>query len=160
LPQQVARVTAGPTGNFEDNVVEISKGSSSGLRVGMAVMTNAGLVGKLTAVDGSRATVELITAPDFAVGVRIGNEVALARGTGSGTDLRAAEGLSRDNPAKVDDPVLSNGGAGSTFPPGVPVGRITSVDSSGGSPVVTVALSADVHNLDYVTVLLFAPSPG
>jgi rod shape-determining protein MreC len=160
LPQQVARVTGGPAGNFEENVVEISKGSSSGLRKGMAVMTNAGLIGKLVQVDGERSVVQLVTAADFAVGVRIGDEVALARGRGSGTELRATEGLSNDNPVKVDDPVLTNGGTSSAFPPGVPVGRVSAVDRTSGAPVVTVALSADIANLDYVTVLLYEPTGG
>jgi rod shape-determining protein MreC len=160
IQKQVARIVAGPSGNFEDNVVEINKGSSSGLREGMPVMTNAGLIGRLVQVDGSRSIVELVTATDFAVGVRIGDEVALARGTGSGTTLRATEGLRADNPAEVDDPVLTNGGAGSTAPPGVPVGRIRTIDDSQGSLVVTIDLAADIENLDYVTVLLYAPSEG
>jgi rod shape-determining protein MreC len=155
---KVAQVVAGPSGNFEDNVVEINKGSSSGLREGMAVVTNAGLIGKLVRVDRSHSVVELVSAADFAVGVRIGDEVALARGTGSSTTLRATEGLSSDNPVKVDDPVLTNGGAGSTFPPGVAVGRVASIDKRTGAPVVTVALEADIENLDYVTVLVYQPS--
>jgi rod shape-determining protein MreC len=157
---KVAQVVAGPSGNFEDDVVEINKGSSSGLREGMAVVTNAGLVGKLVRVDRSHSVVELVSAADFAVGVRIGDEVALARGTGSSTTLRATEGLSSDNPVQVDDPVLTNGGAGSTFPPGVAVGRVASIDKRTGAPVVTVALEADVENLDYVTVLVYQPSAG
>jgi rod shape-determining protein MreC len=157
---KVAQVVAGPSGNFEDDVVEINKGSSSGLREGMAVVTNAGLVGKLVRVDRSHSVVELVSAADFAVGVRIGDEVALARGTGSSTTLRATEGLSSDNPVQVDDPVLTNGGAGSTFPPGVAVGRVASIDKRTGAPVVTVALEADVENLDYVTVLVYEPSEG
>jgi rod shape-determining protein MreC len=151
----VAQVVAGPTGNFEDNVVEINKGSSSGLAEGMPVMTNAGLVGRLVRVDRTRSVVELVTGGEFAVGVRVGDEVALARGAGSGTTLRAAEGLSSDNPVQVGDPVLTNGGAGSTFPPGVPVGRVSSIDKSSGVPVVTIRLEADIEDLDYVTVLLY-----
>src|SRR5690606_37361323 len=87
VPTQVARVTSGPIGNFDAHVVEISKGSSSGVRPGMAVMTNAGLVGRVVEADGNRSTVQLVSAPDFAVGVRIGGEVALARGTGSSREL-------------------------------------------------------------------------
>jgi rod shape-determining protein MreC len=126
----------------------------------MPVMTNAGLVGKLVRVDRTRSRVELVTAADFAVGVRIGDEVALARGRGSGTTLRASEGLSRGNPAQIDDPVLTNGGAGSTFPPGVPVGRVASLDTNSAIPVVDVELEADIENLDYVTVLLYTPTEG
>lgn len=160
VPTQVARVTSGPIGNFDAHVVEISKGSSSGVRPGMAVMTNAGLVGRVVEADGNRSTVQLVSAPDFAVGVRIGGEVALARGTGSSRELRAAEGLSADNPVRTRDPVVTNGGGASSVPAEVPIGRVNSIDTSGGAPVVTIDLAADLENLDYVTVLLYAPEPG
>lgn len=160
VPTQVARVTGGPIGNFDENVVEISKGTSSGIRVGMAVMTNAGLVGRVVEADGNRSTVQLVSAPDFAVGVRIGGEVALARGTGSSREMRAAEGLSVENPVKERDPVVTNGGDASTVPAEVPIGRVTRVESTGGAPVVTIELAADIENLDYVTVLLYSPEPG
>jgi len=159
VPTQVARIVAGPTGNFDDHLVEINKGSSSGLRTGMAVMTNAGLVGRLTQVDGSRATVQLVTSPDFAVGVRVGGEVALARGTGSAAELRASEGLSRENPALAGDPVVTNGGQASTMPADVPVGRVRAAGPNAGSFVATIELNADVANLDYVAVLLVTPEP-
>ena len=155
VDRQVARIVAGPTGNFDDHLVEINKGSSSGLQVGMAVMTNAGLVGRIADVDTSRARVQLVSSPEFAVGVRISGEVALARGTGSSEVLRAAEGLSIDNPTQPGEPVVTNGGESSTFPPEVPVGRVADVDPSSGSLAVVVELTADIENLDYVAVLLY-----
>jgi rod shape-determining protein MreC len=151
----VARLTAGPTGNFDQSTIEIDKGSSSGIKAHMAVVTSAGLVGKVTRVDGTRSVVQLLSAPEFAVGVRIGDEVTLARGTGAGNPLRASAGLSSDNKVAVGDPVLTSGGTSSWFPPGVPVGRIADVDTSAGTPVVTIAPAADVANVDFVSVLLF-----
>lgn len=157
VERRVARVVAGPTGNFDDHLVEIDKGSSSGLRTGMAVMTNAGLVGRILEADTNRATVQLVSSPDFAVGVRVGGEVALARGTGSSTELRAVEGLSSDNPAKRGQTVVTNGGQTSTVPAEVPVGRVSATDSRSGSLAVTVKLTADIANIDYVAVLLYTP---
>jgi rod shape-determining protein MreC len=159
VERQVARIVAGPAGNFDEHRVEIDKGSSSGLQVGMAVMTNAGLVGRIAEVDTNRARVQLASSPAFAVGVRVGGEVALARGTGSPTELRAAEGLSIDNPAETGEPVVTNGGQTSTVPAEVPVGRVGDVDPSSGSLAVTIELTADVENLDYVAVLLYTPEP-
>jgi rod shape-determining protein MreC len=158
VERQVARIVAGPTGNFDEHLVEINKGSSSGLQVGMAVMTNAGLVGRIAEVDSSRARVQLVSSPQFAVGVRISGEVALARGTGSSKALRAAEGLSMDNPTQPGEPVVTNGGEASTFPPEVPVGRVADIDRSSGSLAVAIELSADLENLDYVAVLLYSPA--
>ncbi|HEX7094362.1 MAG TPA: rod shape-determining protein MreC [Acidimicrobiales bacterium] len=160
IPTQVARVSGGPIGNFDEHVIEINKGSSSGVREGMAVINRAGLVGRVVEVDGNRATVQLVSAPDFAVGVRIGGEVALARGTGSTTHLRAAEGLSEENPAHVHDAVVTSGGVSSRVPADIPVGRVDTIDLGSGAPVVTIELSADLGRLDYVTVLLDTPEPG
>jgi rod shape-determining protein MreC len=156
---EVARVTVGPAGNFEEHVIEIDKGSSSGLREGMAVMTAGGLVGKLVQVDGNRSVMQLVTAPDFAVGVIVGGELALARGTGSDSEMRAREGLSQGNPAKDGDPVQTSGGT-STFPAGVPIGRVAEIAVDGGAPVVTIELAADIANLDYVSVLLYPAATG
>ena len=51
--------------------VEINKGSSSGLRVGMPVLNAAGLVGKITEVSANRSLVMLITDPSFTIAVKI-----------------------------------------------------------------------------------------
>lgn len=51
--------------------IEINKGSSSGLRVGMAVLNAAGLVGKITEVSENRSLVMLITDPSYTIAVKI-----------------------------------------------------------------------------------------
>jgi rod shape-determining protein MreC len=155
IPRVVARLTARPAGNFDEGRIEIDKGSSAGLKVNMCVVTAAGLVGKLVQVDGTRSIVELVTSPDLAVGVRIGDDVTVARGAGRGNPLRATEGVSRDTKAGPGDPVLTSGGASSRFPPDIPVGRVASVDRATGTAIVTVDLAAAVEDIDFVTVLLY-----
>jgi rod shape-determining protein MreC len=51
--------------------IEINKGSSSGLKVGMPVLNAAGLVGKITEVSENRSLVMLITDPSFTIAVKI-----------------------------------------------------------------------------------------
>lgn len=155
IPRVVARVTTRPAGNFEKSRIEIDKGSSSGLKVNMCVVTAAGLVGKLIQVDSTRSIIELVTSPDVAVGVRIGDDVTVARGTGPGNPLRASEGVSRATKAIAGNPVLTSGGASSRFPPDVPVGRIASVDTNTGTAVITIDIAAAIDDLDFVTVLLY-----
>lgn len=155
IPRVQARRASGPAGNFDKGTIEIDKGSSSGLKENMAVVTNAGLVGKLVRVDTTRSTVQLITEPDFAVGVRIADEITIARGTGPNGLLKVSEGVRRETTAKPGDVVLTSGGASSRFPADVPVGRIETVNTDSGTGVVTIVPAADVSNVDYVTVLRY-----
>lgn len=63
----------GQSPNNLDLIIEINKGSSSGIRVGMPVVNPAGaLIGKVTApVTSDRARVMLITDPNYAILVKI-----------------------------------------------------------------------------------------
>jgi len=51
--------------------VEINQGSDSGIRVGMPVLSAAGLVGRITRVERERAVIMLISDPNYAVSVKI-----------------------------------------------------------------------------------------
>jgi rod shape-determining protein MreC len=149
-PRVTARVVAGSVGNFDEFSVEIDKGSNHGLLVDMPVVTGAGLVGRLVQVDAARSRVQLITAPQFAVGVRVGQEVLLARGTGLGNPLRAQSNIPIDAPIEVGDIALTHGQDRSRFPPDIPVGRVRSVDRSSGSVVLQIEPVSGISGLDIV----------
>jgi rod shape-determining protein MreC len=70
IDTEVARVV-GPAVSNLDQVIEIDKGSSSGIEVGMAVVNQAGLVGKVTQVSRSTARVMLVTDSRYTVAVKI-----------------------------------------------------------------------------------------
>lgn len=69
-PNVQAQVQGASPSNFQ-YTVEISKGSSDGIRVGMPVVNGAGLVGKITQVFPDSSIVLLITDPEFSVGAKI-----------------------------------------------------------------------------------------
>ncbi len=158
-PRVVARVVAGSVGNFDAYSVEIDKGSNAGLVKDMPVVTSAGLVGRLVEVDATRSRMQLITSPQFAVGVRIDQEVSLAKGTGSGNPLRAQASIPIDAPVQVGDPVLTNGQDRSKFPPDIPVGRVKTVDRSSGTVVLEIEPVTNVESIDFVAVILFTGTP-
>ena len=158
-PKVVARVVAGSVGNFDEFSVEIDKGSNAGLVKDMPVVTSAGLVGRLVEVDATRSRVQLITAPQFAVGVRVGQEVSLARGTGSRNPLRATGTIPIDAPVNIGDPVLTNGQDRSKFPPDIPVGRVRAVDRSSGTVVLDIDPVTNVSSIDFVAVIRFTGAP-
>jgi rod shape-determining protein MreC len=154
-PRVVARVVAGSVGNFDEYSVEIDKGSNAGLAKDMPVVTSAGLVGRLVEVNASRSRVQLITSPQFAVGVRVDQEVSLAKGTGAGNPLRAQASIPIDAPIQPGDPVLTNGQDRSKFPPDIPVGRVKSVDRSSGTVSLDIDPVTNVDSIDFVAVILF-----
>lgn len=161
IPKVTARVVSGPVSNFE-HTIELDKGSDDGLKVGMPVVTGAGLVGRLIQVTSSHSTVRLLTDPDFLVGVRMhtSQEIGILHGTGDGSPLRIDSGL--DPKAKVlqGDLVTTSGIDRSIFPAGIPVGRATSANLSPDqlTQVVTVVSLADLGRLFYVHVLLWNPA--
>jgi rod shape-determining protein MreC len=156
IPTVAARVSSGPRSNFS-HAVEIDKGSDDGVVVGMPVAAGAGLVGRVTQVTGSTARVELVTDPEFRVGVRLAT-------TG---DLGTARGQGRDDPLVVDSSigprvevapgtgVVTSGVDRSAFPPGIPIGAVTSTrEGSGGlSLELEVDPLVDVEQLSYMSVL-------
>jgi len=65
-----AEVVGGSTNNI-DQIVEINKGSDSGIAVGMPVVNQAGLIGKITQVNATTSKVMLITDPRYSIAVEI-----------------------------------------------------------------------------------------
>jgi len=70
VPQITARVVSEPASNF-DRTVDINQGTAQGVQVGMPVITNGGLVGRIMKVYSDRSTVRLITDPNFSMAVKI-----------------------------------------------------------------------------------------
>jgi rod shape-determining protein MreC len=70
-PTLRADVIGGPISNFEQGSMEINVGASKGVKVGMAVITRAGLVGRISQVSETRAKVRLIWDPTVSVSVKI-----------------------------------------------------------------------------------------
>ncbi len=65
-----ARLIGQSPGNF-DQQVEIDRGAVHGIRVGMAALNEAGLVGKVTSVLPQSSVIMLLTDPSYAVPVKI-----------------------------------------------------------------------------------------
>ena len=64
LKSETARVVGGAPSNFQ-NTIDIDKGSSVGIAVGMPVVSGAGLIGKISKVFPNRSIVLLITDPSY-----------------------------------------------------------------------------------------------
>ncbi|MDQ3352732.1 MAG: rod shape-determining protein MreC, partial [Actinomycetota bacterium] len=75
IPTITARVIGETPSNF-DEVIEIDKGGDDEIEVGMAVVAEGGLVGKITKVFDDRSYVMLVTDEEYAVGAKIPGTVS------------------------------------------------------------------------------------
>ncbi|MEY2627337.1 MAG: putative rod shape-determining protein MreC [Actinomycetota bacterium] len=67
-----AQIVGQSPSNFSQTF-ELNRGKSSGIRVGMTVTNGAGLVGKITDATLERSVVMLVTDPEYAIAVKVGN---------------------------------------------------------------------------------------
>jgi rod shape-determining protein MreC len=70
IPVVMAEVVGDSSSNFVQTI-EINKGANDGIRTGMAVITPAGLVGRIGQVSTNRAVVRLLTDPGFTASVKV-----------------------------------------------------------------------------------------
>ncbi|HYI62038.1 MAG TPA: rod shape-determining protein MreC [Acidimicrobiales bacterium] len=157
IPRTTAEITSGPLTSF-DTTLEIDKGSGDGIKVGMAVITEAGLVGRIHRVQGGRARVQLITDPDFpGVGVRLveSGDVGLARGSSRGR-LRVEEGITATTPVERGEDLVTSGLERSNYPAGIPVGTVIDVQPTEDQveQALNVEPAADLDAVRFVIVLL------
>jgi rod shape-determining protein MreC len=91
----------GSASNNIDQVVEINKGSDDGIAVGMPVVNDAGLIGRITQVNATSAQVMLITDPRFSVPV----EVLAGTGVAETTDQISDDAPSESAPPTGTTPL-------------------------------------------------------
>ena len=156
LDTVVVRILGTPPGNFSSHTIEVDKGSDDGLSEGMAVVTGAGLVGRLEVVDRSRSIVRLATHPGFRVGVRLvgSQDEGLARGGGATGYLVIDAGVRLDVVVDAGEVVVTSGGR-SRFPADIPVGRVLDPDSTADlDREIIVEPAASLEHLSFLNVVL------
>ncbi len=104
----------------------IDRGSNQGLRRGMPVVTDQGLVGRVDAVISSAARIQLITDPTSAVNIRLekADREAVMTGTVAG-DL-TLDLVPQDVILEVGDVILTSG-LGGSYPADLIVGQVLTV---------------------------------
>ncbi|MBN6546228.1 rod shape-determining protein MreC, partial [Actinacidiphila bryophytorum] len=119
--------------------VTIDAGSHDGIARDMTVINGDGLVGRVTTVGPSTATVLLANDPDFTVGTRLENSMELGFASGQGDRPMRVQLLNGKAAVHKGDRLVTFGSeAGKPFVPGVPVGKIVGVDPSGGNLTKTL----------------------
>ncbi|MEU7037556.1 rod shape-determining protein MreC [Streptomyces sp. NPDC046237] len=140
--------------------VTIDAGANDGIERDMTVLNGSGLVGRVTTVGPSTATVLLASDPDFTVGTRMENSDELGFATGQGNGPLLVQLLNGKAKVKPGDRLVTFGSqANKPFVPGVPVGEIVRVDPLGGGLTRNVYVRPYVgfSKLDIVGVVVQAP---
>jgi rod shape-determining protein MreC len=148
--------------NLWYSTVTIDRGESDGVRVNDPVINGEGLVGKVALVAPDGAQVTLITDSTVGVSARIGASGAagiLQPKVGDPNDL-LLQYLPPNAPAPRGAIVQTSGTVSSRddslYPPGIPIGEVTSENSESAYRSVNVHPLANLHNLDVVQVLTAA----
>lgn len=135
--------------------VSISIGSSEGIQPDAAVVSQAGLVGRILSLGDHVSTVLLLTDPESGVGavVQRSRDLGVVLG-GGGPDTLTARFFSKDADVEVGDRIVTSG-MGSKFPGGILIGEVISVQSPQPGLVkeATIRPSADLEHLEEVMVV-------
>lgn len=140
----------------------INRGSLDGVKLNMPVVTNGGLVGRVTAVGPLTAQVDLITRDKSGVGAIVGElSGSGVLGVVAGTSKRNVVEMryvSGSTDVQVGQTVYTSGQDG-IYPAGLKVGEIVEV-RSGSATVphqIFIKPSSGIDSMQEVAVLLYEP---
>jgi rod shape-determining protein MreC len=156
-----------PTVWFSD--VTIDHGTSAGIERNDAVINGDGLVGRIADVTGSTAQVQLITDHDNAVSAEVlpsGPTGIVEPEVGDPEDL-LLDFIDNEETIQENQTLAtagwSNGVISSAYPPGIPIGRVSSTEVGDQQRFQRIHVEpfADLRQLEWVQVLTGGPErPG
>lgn len=138
------------------STVKIDAGSSSGVAVYDAVVSGAGLVGRVTKVGADASQVTLITDQQSSVDAMVQPGGAQGIISGSVTGDVTLQYVDKNARVKVGQFVVTSGLQGSVFVSGIPIGQIESVGSQEVElyQSISVIPFVDFRKLDLVQVVV------
>lgn len=158
--QLVGRIVANEPGNIVQSVL-IDIGSNNGIESGMPVVTELGLVGRVTEVYSNAARVLLITDSSSNVNTMLQNTRLRGILRGRAGQSPIMDYLPQDQPILVGDIVVTSG-EGGRFPIGIPVGQVVEVEQNDVEMFqqAVVRTTVDFDTLETVLVVTNFLSPS
>ncbi len=161
-PTLAAKVISKDVGT-QQNMMTLDVGSSDGIRVGMAVIDENGILGRVVLVSNSYSRVMSILHTDFRVPARVdpGRAEGIVRWEGTDARYLTLEHVLKTEPVENGELVVTSASSGS-FQPGYPVGIVDSVARLPGRNVYSIRVqpTANYASSDYVFVVLSLPPDG
>jgi rod shape-determining protein MreC len=105
--------------------IVINRGTRDNVAPGMPVVTNQGLVGRVTEVSAEAARVQLITDPNSAISARLQSTRVEGSVVGTEAGNLVMELIPLGAPIQVGDIVLTSG-LGGNLPSDIPIGQVVS----------------------------------
>ncbi len=147
-----AEVIAAAPG-MSSNALLIDKGSDSGLTADLAVITPAGIVGKIIAVFPHAAQVLLITDPSSGVGSVLERSRVQGVLKGASSNLCQLEYVMNEESVSPGEAVLTSG-LDQIYPKGLPVGTVLKVGEGNIYKTIAVRPAVALDRLETVLVVL------
>ncbi|HSI87647.1 MAG TPA: rod shape-determining protein MreC [Pyrinomonadaceae bacterium] len=147
---------------FDSAIIDI--GSLAGVKLNMPIVTDGGLVGRVTAVGPLSSQIDLITRDKSGLGAVVGEiSESTALGVVSGTSdrnvvvMRYVSGSTEVQPGQV---VYTTGQDG-IYPGGLKVGEVVEVESGSATTphIIYIRPGAALGSMHEVGVLLYEPPP-
>jgi len=152
----IAELLAVDLDPFSRKIV-IDKGSLHGVFPGQPLLDADGVIGQVLHVAPISSTAVLITDPGHALPVQVDRNGLRAIAVGSATPNCLELPYILNNADVREGDVLVTSGMGGRFPPGYPVGRITTVTRDPGQPFAQVMADPSAHPERSRQVLLLWP---
>ena len=143
---------------LRNNIITINKGSIDGIKTGMAVISpQKGVVGFVRDVSEHLATVQSLLHKDTKISVNIKKNNVLGSLVWGEKNFNHHKAYIKDIPnhfkINLKDTVVTSGFG--SFPPGIPVGRISNTGVATGDNFLTIGIDLfnDFSTLTYVYVI-------
>lgn len=161
VPMVGARIIKQRIGS-EQNLLVIDAGQADSVAVGMPVVNDQGIIGRVLEATEQYALVMPYLNTDFRVPAQVQELQAhgIVRWEGVDQERLLLEHVVRTEPVELGQLVVTSGFSG-VFPAGYPIGEIVGFEDRPGRNelLIYVEPSAPLYKVDYVFVLLEMPSP-
>lgn len=143
----------GLTSNLLSITIDI--GSDAGVKKNNPVLTPSGIIGKISAVNDKSSIVQLISDPDFRIGIRFLPSGATGILRWRSNNICDVREVYKNSEINVGDRVISSG-ISDIFPADLPIGIVTSVTTDRGQfqKIVSVRIEENLSSLIFVFVII------
>lgn len=132
--------------------ITLGRGSQDGINVGSIVMGSGGLVGRIVNVTPNSSRVLLISDATSKVGAVVSRSRSMGFMRGQGSNRAVLQFFEKVPDVRRGD-VISTSPVSQLFPPGLPLGRVESVNlDKSPAPEAVIELTAPVSYLEWVIV--------
>ena len=146
-----ANIIAGSPSLLRSEFLVIDKGENYGIKVGMPVATQKGIVGRVYLVNDTSSQIMLITDPISAVDAIVQRTRARGIVKGDGKDC-ILEYLDSKSSINKGDMVLTSGKDG-FYPKGILIGKVENVEPEGGMFKARIIPEVPINSLEEVLVI-------